>query len=61
MNGSLLHLEEERKELDHRLTVIESNPQEVLIKQVDTIHNEVCDNGGGGGDDGGGGVGWWRW
>ena len=48
VNGSVAQLQEEAKKLsedlaglESRLTVIESQPQEKLIEQVDSIHHEV--------------------
>ena len=50
VNATVTQLRDEAKKLSadlaslkSRLTVIESQPQEKLIKQVDTIHQEVSD------------------
>ena len=50
VNGTVTQLWEEARKLSadvaslkSRLTAIESQPQEKLIKQVDTIHQEVSD------------------
>ena len=50
INGTVTQLWEEARQLSadvaslkSRLTAIESQPQEKLIKQVDTIHQEVSD------------------